>query len=796
MKPDEFFNLLSSPPPGLSSKSEFQLLIDDMKKYTTVNVDFHQGDLLAHSAWTAFYVSELFDIKSTNLSPLQSLYYEDIVKDFEAEGLYSIDVKKVLILAAFLHDIGKAGDGKTRYYDKEGHEKTGALYLFNNNYTSVIGTRIDLERILKDFKVTVLEKDIIICLIAGHWLIGDTMTSDAVNKEEYFVSEFIGIVYNFISDSDLQENIPFVDLMCMLQLIICVADVLASQEYKGKLKIIKDFPDIPLEHATHRGMDAYNRFNYDDIINNFVPKVFTVINDGNFIKGTNVETTEDLVNKLINNAASISPEEFGEAIGTISENGDYNIDQLSDVLLEYINIGDFKRVYIILDNFPNDIGELLDVIEINNGIPDFIKYILTISSKQKLNTIIGDIIYTHKIKFIEELIKVNFKFTPYFLGIARTAYKKASNIIDEGTADDIFELIKNNYDFSDYYINDKHKIFCETLVPTLDDVPDALQITTTRVLIPFDKILEDNFTPDFLDSFPSPKKGMVDITYEKDNYGGGFENTVDVEKGYIFHNDWIIQSINYIKGLNYEDIFTLYGYSHNGDEFSNKYLIGNNQSYLEFVNTHINYDSFERYSTKYFPLFFQLLNLLNKYKEDDIVNLGEDPAFIRKIKKTNKAKDKYNLLIKNLDNIQINIIKEATSQYIKDLDRIIKNGPPLSHDVVLYRGVKDKYYYPDPNNKIFVNNTFMSTSYTIFNAYEFANTECCVKKIFCKAGTPAIFLECITSHPTENEILLGLNNKFEILKDEVRNNFEVQSKFSDICEVVKGKMNVTTMITV
>jgi len=75
MKPDEFFKLLSSPPPGLSSKSEFQLLIDDMKKYLTKNVDFHQGDLLAHSSWTAFYVSELFDIKTTNKSPLQRLYY-------------------------------------------------------------------------------------------------------------------------------------------------------------------------------------------------------------------------------------------------------------------------------------------------------------------------------------------------------------------------------------------------------------------------------------------------------------------------------------------------------------------------------------------------------------------------------------------------------------------------------------------------------------------------------------------------------------------------------------------------
>jgi hypothetical protein len=89
----------------------------------------------------------------------------------------------------------------------------------------------------------------------------------------------------------------------------------------------------------------------------------------------------------------------------------------------------------------------------------------------------------------------------------------------------------------------------------------------------------------------------------------------------------------------------------------------------------------------------------------------------------------------------------------------------------------------------------MSTSYTIFNAYEFYNKDCCVKKIICKAWTPAIFLECITSHPRENEILLGLNNKFTILKDEVRNNIPVHLSFEEICENVSGKMNVTTMVT-
>ena len=80
-------------------------------------------------------------------------------------------------------------------------------------------------------------------------------------------------------------------------------------------------------------------------------------------------------------------------------------------------------------------------------------------------------------------------------------------------------------------------------------------------------------------------------------------------------NSNINKSINYIKGLSYEDVFTLYGYTHNGDELSNKFLMGNNQSYLDFVYSHLDdYNSYKRYSTNYFPLFFQLLKLINKYR--------------------------------------------------------------------------------------------------------------------------------------------------------------------------------------
>lgn len=157
--------------------------------------------------------------------------------------------------------------------------------------------------------------------------------------------------------------------------------------------------------------------------------------------------------------------------------------------------------------------------------------------------------------------------------------------------------------------------------------------------------------------------------------------------------------------------------------------------------------------------------------------------------------DKYESLIKNIHAIKEDIIKQAIKSYIKDLDRIIKNSPPLTKEITVYRGVKDKYYYPDKNNKTFINNTFMSTSYSIYNAYEFAGQKCCMKKIICKPGTSAIFLECITSHPRENEILLGLNNRFNILKDESRVNIDVHQNFYDLCEFPKNKMTVTTMET-
>jgi hypothetical protein len=115
---------------------------------------------------------------------------------------------------------------------------------------------------------------------------------------------------------------------------------------------------------------------------------------------------------------------------------------------------------------------------------------------------------------------------------------------------------------------------------------------------------------------------------------------------------------------------------------------------------------------------------------------------------------------------------------------------------ILYRGVKDKYYYSDPSKKTFQTNTFISTSFNPEAAFEFADKKCCFKKIIAGPGTKGLFMEVLTQIPGEREILLIFGTKFNIIEDKDKNYVDIdeRNKLEDICST-KGKkvMNITTM---
>jgi hypothetical protein len=102
---------------------------------------------------------------------------------------------------------------------------------------------------------------------------------------------------------------------------------------------------------------------------------------------------------------------------------------------------------------------------------------------------------------------------------------------------------------------------------------------------------------------------------------------------------------------------------------------------------------------------------------------------------------------------------------------------------ILYRGVKDKYYYTDPLNKTFQTNTFISTSFNPEAAFEFADKKCCFKKIITGPGTRGLFIEAISQIPGEREILLNVGTKFNIIddKDKLYLRIDERTKLEDIC---------------
>lgn len=116
-----------------------QPIISTMKKYKSLNLDWHGGDLYDHSVWTALHVeSEL--INGVGLWP-DITYYTN---------LHNIPINPAnIIVYAFMHDIGKAGDGIFCYYDKPNHATIGGEYLRGiRQFMLKDGTNINLSQVL------------------------------------------------------------------------------------------------------------------------------------------------------------------------------------------------------------------------------------------------------------------------------------------------------------------------------------------------------------------------------------------------------------------------------------------------------------------------------------------------------------------------------------------------------------------------------------------------------------------------------------------------------------------------
>lgn len=283
-------------------------LINDLSNYKTTNIDFHAGDLLEHSVWTAMYADRIYESDSS-------------LKEW-GEGIPKGDsMRRFIAVAAFLHDIGKAGDLEYIYYDKPAHPYTGADYLKGTRpylYT-VDGVKktLDIKQLMSELQLPPGPYDrILICLVENHWKFGEYMSKlandNAIAKAREFVDDIIGSLKNN-GLHIIVEKKKELDIFFRIQILLSASDVLAAKPYNDHknirvlsshvksvtkgikhdsneyLQAVNKIPTVyinevsePLKYVSnrsqvHRGGDKYKDFKYDTVGIAFRKMILTLV---------------------------------------------------------------------------------------------------------------------------------------------------------------------------------------------------------------------------------------------------------------------------------------------------------------------------------------------------------------------------------------------------------------------------------------------------------------------------------------------------------------------------------------
>lgn len=307
------------------------------------------------------------------------------------------------------------------------------------------------------------------------------------------------------------------------------------------------------------------------------------------------------------------------------------------------------------------------------------------------------------------------------------------------------------------------------------------------------------------------------IYKEYNNYNEEFLKTSSIENDLMMDVEWLRKQQEYIYNLPKYDIFTLKGYTHYGDILVNSFLrdvlddslIRNKNK--EFFN-----------SVFYFPMFFQLDNLISRFvlrknklgiysmfiiptatrvkmytsTSKNIPGTGKLQVYIDLIinkYSTLALSDKYIILVSLWNYMHQDIYKYVIKKFYEDLSRIITNSPTLRKDIKVYRGVRNDYYLRGSKDGIYKNIGFVSTSLDVEKAQFFQQMEneeskkqnepCCIKVIKLLKGSKALLMMPVSQYGDEKEVLLNHASIYSITTPKVLKTFynRPYEKSTDIC---------------
>lgn len=213
--------------PQFQAKSlDHKGLFADLKKYKKIRGDCHAGHLYEHMVWVTKAMDQLFEKKSSWL-----------------QGIDASD-RRIMTIAAFMHDIGKAGDLEYNYLVKPTHPRVGFEYILGKRkyYLNSNGSTYNFNRWCKHMDIKDQDRATLAVLVGMHQEFGKVLSVMKQNKISTTVlfNQFITDLETYTYEANYNGGMPDERIMRM-SIALCRADL------HGMFPVdqpIKEFPEI------------------------------------------------------------------------------------------------------------------------------------------------------------------------------------------------------------------------------------------------------------------------------------------------------------------------------------------------------------------------------------------------------------------------------------------------------------------------------------------------------------------------------------------------------------------------
>ncbi len=179
---------------NFSRSMDYKNLFADLKKYKKTRGGAHAGHLYEHMVWVSKAMDKLFEKKS------------QWVDDFDNQD------RRLMVIAAFMHDIGKAGDLKYEYFLKPSHPRDGFEYFIGKKpyLLNGEGDTYNFDAWCKHMNLHSQDKATVAVLIAMHQEFGKILSQIKKNPTQTVAcfDEFIKLLEGYSYEANYNGGFP------------------------------------------------------------------------------------------------------------------------------------------------------------------------------------------------------------------------------------------------------------------------------------------------------------------------------------------------------------------------------------------------------------------------------------------------------------------------------------------------------------------------------------------------------------------------------------------------------------